>query len=121
MENDGGMPHSAESRFLRRSRTLNVALPATVRWVGGLPPAIRPLALLRRFPRIANELARAWPDAPSVAVSMDALLLDRRGGRRGFPVDVQSDLLVLRDFIEGRYPASPDVPESHLEANKGLG
>jgi hypothetical protein len=116
MDNDGGMRHNAEPQYLRRSHPLNQVLPATVRWVGGLPPAIRPLALLRGFPRIANQLARVWQDARSVAKSMDALLLDRRGGRRGFPVEVQSDLLVLRDFVEGRYPASPDIAVGSLKA-----
>jgi hypothetical protein len=51
----------------------------------------------------------------------DALLLDRRGSRLGFPVDVQSDLLVLREFMEGRYPASPEGHDCHGESDKGMG
>ena len=77
--------------------------------VARLPANIQPLSLLREFPRIANILARAWPDAPSFAACLDSLLHDRRGGRRGFPGDVQSELLTLRDFIEGRYATSPSA------------
>ena len=96
-----------DPRHLRRAQPLNHLLPVTHRWIARLPAEIRPLSLLRKFPRIANVLARAWPDAQTYAASIDALLHDQRGGRLGFPVDVQSELLMLRAFIEGRYPASP--------------
>ena len=89
--------------YLRRAQPLNQALPMTLRWVALLPPPVWPLTLLREFPRIANNLARAWPDSPSFAAYLDSLLHDRRGGRRGFPCDVQNELLRLRDFFEGRY------------------
>jgi hypothetical protein len=96
-----------DPRHLRRAQALNQVLPATHRWIARLPANIQPRSLLREFPRIANILARAWPDAPSAAACLDSLLHDRRGGRRGFPGDVQSELLTLRDFIEGRYATSP--------------
>jgi hypothetical protein len=91
---------------LRRGQPLNQALPATWRWVEGLPPQIRPLSLLDKFPRIANVLARTWPDAPSFAAYVDSLLQDRRGGRRGFPSDVRSELMMLRHFYGYRHLVS---------------
>jgi hypothetical protein len=88
---------------LRRAQPLNQALPATWRWIAELPPQVRPLSLVDKFPRIANVLARTWPDAPSFASYMDSLLQDRRGGRRGFPGDVRSELMMLRHFYGYRH------------------
>jgi len=94
---------------LRRRQPLNDALPMAIRWIAGLPVEVRPLALLKQFPRIANVLSRAWNDAAELQAVLDDLLIDRRGGRNGFPVDVTEELLVLRDYFQGRYPnvASP--------------
>ena len=112
---DVGRPQ-VDARHPRRAQPLNQALPATGRWIAQLPADIQPLSLLREFPRIANILARAWPDASSFAAHMESLLHDRRGGRRGFPGDVQSELLMLRDFFEGRYPVSPGALDRRAEA-----
>ena len=86
----------ADPQYLRRAQPLNEALPTTVRWVAALPRAVWPLSLLREFPRIANRLAQAWPTPLSFDAYLDSLLHDRRGGRRGFPGDVQDELLNLR-------------------------
>jgi len=100
-------PSDAASRAHRRARPINQALPATLKWFDALPPEIQPAALLRDYPRIANALARAWNDAPALAEYLDSLLVDRRGGRRGFPGDVHHELQSLREYFDGRYPASP--------------
>ena len=91
-------------RGLRRRQPLDDALPATIGWIANLPDEVRPLALLRQFPRIANVVARAWNDAAEIQAVLEDLLIDRRGGRRGFPLDVTEELLVLRDYYQGRYP-----------------
>jgi len=62
------------------------------------------VALLRQFPRIANVVARAWHNAAELQTVLDDLLIDRRGGRQGFPLEVTEELLVLRDYYQGRYP-----------------
>jgi hypothetical protein len=93
-----------DPRSLRRASQLNLPLPTAQRWASLLPGEIQPRALLERFPRVANKLARLWGDAESVADYLDQLLIDRRGKRQGFPPDVQNELLNLRDYIEGRYP-----------------
>ncbi|MEP7183463.1 MAG: hypothetical protein ABI886_14885 [Betaproteobacteria bacterium] len=97
---------SGDPRGWRRARPINQALPATLKWVESLPPEIKPLAVLRDYPRIANALARIWNDAVGVANYLDSLLVDRRGGRRGFPGDVHNELLCLREYFAGRYPTS---------------
>lgn len=99
----------------RRREPFNQPLPATRRWVEAFPEAIRPNALLERFPRIANALARAWSDREQLRLELDALLVDRRPGRRGFPPDVYNELLTLRDVAEGRFPAP--LPGSTLRSS----
>jgi len=96
---------------LRRRQPYNEALPATLGWVASLPAEVRPLALLVEFPRIANILARAWNDAADFQGQMEDLLVDRRGSRSGFPLEVLEDLLTLRDYYLGRYPHLPSPPE----------
>ncbi len=108
-------PH-VDPRSMRRGQPLNQALPATWRWIAQLPADIRPLSLLQDYPRIANHLARAWHDPVIFATYLSTLLVDRRGGRRGFPGEVQGELLLLRDYVEGRYPASPTTPDAAVES-----
>jgi hypothetical protein len=65
-------------------------------WLIALPPALRPHALCERYPRAANALAAAWHCAERGAV-LDDLLGNKRGKRRGFPVDVRIEIEALRD------------------------
>jgi hypothetical protein len=99
-------PLNRDPAWRRRREPLNHPLPATFRWAEGFPEAVRPVALLQRFPRIANLLARAWNDHRQLSAQLEALLVDRRPGRQGFPPDVHNELLTLRDIAEGRYPAT---------------
>ncbi|HET9763575.1 MAG TPA: hypothetical protein VFR50_08680 [Casimicrobiaceae bacterium] len=94
----------------RRREPFNQPLPGTLRWVESFPEAIRPNAVLDKFPRIANALARAWNDREQLRMELDQLLVDRRTGRRGFPPDVYNELLTLRDVAEGRFPGT--IPAS---------
>ena len=65
---------------------------------------IQPRALLQKLPRIANALARLWQDDVRLRLFLDELLIDRRRGRHGFPPEIHNELLVLREYCEGRYP-----------------
>lgn len=69
-------------------------------WVEGLPARARPTALASQFPRIANRLALCWRDPALTLQVLDQLLLDRRGGRQGFPAAVREDLIALRDLAD---------------------
>ena len=66
-------------------------------WAMALPPALRPVQLCSRYPRVANRLALCWPDLGLTMKLFDDLFIDRRGGRRGFPPDVKAELTKLRD------------------------
>jgi hypothetical protein len=91
----------------RRMQPINQALPATLKWVESLPPEFQPAATLRDYPRIVNALARSWNDREAFSAYLDSLLVDRRGGRRGFPGDVHHELVCLQEYFDGRYPSSP--------------
>ncbi len=104
------MASSSESGNRRALQPLNQQLPSTARWATSLPDEVQPLALLQSLPRIANTIAHLWHDDAALRAYLDELLVDQRGGRRGFPPEIQNELLILREYCEGRFPgASPAV------------
>lgn len=84
----------------RRARPLDDLLPITRRWADSLPESARPYQLMKTYPRIANRLANGWHDRPGSRETLDDLLLDRRGARRGFPPFVLAEILSLRELLE---------------------
>jgi hypothetical protein len=97
----------SRDRKRRRPQPLNQQLPTAAKWAASLPVEVQPRALLQTLPRIANALARVWHDKTKLQLYLDHLLVDRRGGRRGFPPEIHNELLVLREYCEGRYPGAP--------------
>jgi hypothetical protein len=91
---------------MRRAEPCNTVLPATRRWLQTLPEDVQPLHLASAFPRIANHLATAWPVRSEAEIVLDGLLVDRRGGRRGFPESVQLELVRLWHYLH-RSAAAP--------------
>lgn len=79
---------------------------AAVEWAIALPPDLRPRELSAQFPRLANALAAAWSDRGRALATLDGLLVDRRGGRRGLPPEVMGELQRLNDYLR-RAPAMP--------------
>lgn len=69
---------------------------AAFKWLAGLPRDVRPHALGRRYPRIVNRLAEIWQRPVQCERFLDELLLDKRGGRAGFPPEVASDIATLK-------------------------
>jgi hypothetical protein len=93
-----------EPHFERKASPSNAPLAATFKWVAKLPRAIRPLALLQQYPRIVNVMAQTWSDPPAFRDYMFELLIDRRGGRQGFPQNLRCELLALRAYFDEAYP-----------------
>jgi hypothetical protein len=89
----------------------SILLPLAVRWYSELPADVQPEMLAAQFPGIINKLALAWPDAPKARALLEELLIDRRGGRSGFPSQVFNELLQLHGQLgEAAFDtASPDV------------
>lgn len=77
----------------------------TLRWLVTLPEHVRPAELTRRYPRIANKIARLWRQVARCEEYLDDLVEDRRGGRRGFPMGVARELTVLRRHYAALHPS----------------
>src|SRR5262245_61832700 len=96
---------TASARFVAQrsaDQPRNLLLDHATRWAATLPIPARPHALMREFPRIANMIALLWtePTSESFYEYMNSLLVDHRGGRKGFPPAVLHDLLELRDLYD---------------------
>jgi hypothetical protein len=96
-----------DPRAQRRAQPYGEPLPTTLRWMAKLPAEVQPVALLRQFPRLVNALAHAWGVPDEFERVLDDLIVDRRGGRQGFPPEVTGELLLLRDYRQGRYAERP--------------
>jgi hypothetical protein len=81
-------------------------LRPTARWASALPRDVVPHALLSKFPRIANLLAVLWQDPNSLRCYLDDLLVDKRGNRQGFPLDILRELFALRAYYDQLHPGS---------------
>ena len=88
----------------RKSEPTNGLLKPTFAWASTLPIEVQPRSLLFKFPRIANLLAAMWPDPNSFRRYIDDLLVDKRGNRQGFPVDVLRELFELRAHYDEIQP-----------------
>jgi hypothetical protein len=65
-------------------------------WLDAIPVEIQPGGLVQRFPRITNKLAEVWNRPHQCERYLDALVLDNRGTRKGFPADVTAELAKLK-------------------------
>ena len=90
----------ADAGSARKASPANEPLAATFKWIAGLPKELRPLALLQKYPRIANRLANSAGDPAAMRDYLYELLVDHRGGREGFPQEVQRELLALRAHFD---------------------
>jgi hypothetical protein len=79
-------------------------LRPTVAWALELPVDVQPNALLAKFPRVANLVAVLWKDPDSLRRYVDDLLVDKRGNRQGFPLDVLREIFRLRAYFDTLHP-----------------
>ena len=84
---------------LRKANPVTSLLPTSLKWLKSLPEDVRPIALMTRYARIVNILAQQWNDPPACGAYFDALLVDRRGNRQGFPPAVQTDIRILLEYF----------------------
>ena len=82
----------------RKSAPLNRLLPHTLLWANELPSDVVPVATMNQFPRVANLLAANWKEQAAFQNYMQSLLIDRRGSRQGFAVEIKEELIRLRTY-----------------------
>lgn len=92
------------SNYAHLRRPINLDLlkvrSSTIAWARSIPSDIRPRALVIKFPRIANILASAWPRPMQFDKVLRDLMMDDRGQRQGFPLDILQDLANLRAHFD---------------------
>ena len=86
-------------------------------WLMDLPEAVRPKQLALRYARIANRLCKIWSEPLKCERMLDELMTDRRGGRKGFPLNVASELATLRDYYYKLHHHGKSAWE-HVEAGR---
>lgn len=93
---------ATDSTFRRKPRTPRerVLSSATWAWLEGLPADVRPRELAVQFAHVANRIALLWPDDRASLEYLHALMVDDRGDRRGFPMEVVAEIAVLREWRE---------------------
>ncbi|AMO98891.1 hypothetical protein CAter282_0985 [Collimonas arenae] len=72
----------------------------TYDWLIALPTEIWPLWLIKHYPRIANHFAEVWRQRSSCEALFSELLLDQRGARTGFPVEVSREIMALKQHFD---------------------
>jgi len=79
----------------------------------GMPHAVRPRSLMRSYPRAANAIAARW-ETPAIALRhFRGLLIDERGDRDGFPVEVARELCALHHYyVTEVFPPELDIWKS---------
>jgi ankyrin repeat protein len=79
-----------------------------------------PYALEERFDRILVNIEKLW-GTPEIEDYFTDLIIDRRGGREGFPKDVLDDILRLRDFHHAEILRKVNARDLALAELKQLG
>jgi hypothetical protein len=74
--------------------------PETRQLLQSLDKLVLPIHLASRFPRVLNEIARLWRRPAHLDRYFDDLLIDKRGGRQGFPFAVAAELAGLKDYYQ---------------------
>lgn len=92
---------SSASADARRTADAPATLNAhAMRWLAGLPAKVRPRELPIAHPRVANEIARRWSDPDGCLAYLNDVLVDRRGSRQGFPMQIALELARLKSYYE---------------------
>ena len=83
---------------------------AGIDWMLALPAEVRPKALCEQFPRIANRLAGHWHDLPNARLALMRLLVDERGQRKGFSLQIQQEIGKLAAHVQTLLESEPTQP-----------
>ena len=79
------------------------------KWLATLPASVRPMTTARRYPRIANRICDLWSRCEYTRLYLQSLLLDRRGGRKGFPAAVRQEIEALQQHYFEHLSGLPAV------------
>ena len=101
---------------LRRSPQPKELTAEAAQWFASLPQPEQPTELSAAYPRIVITLSSLWTHRRKCSAYFDELLIDRRGGRQGFPGGVALEIAALKDFYETHVHAMPQSTWDRLRA-----
>jgi hypothetical protein len=82
----------------------------TRQWLDAIPIRVRPRQLSRQFPRIVNNLFSIWRRPDACLKAFDDLMIDHRGTRKGFPLEVAKEITDLKVYYMTEvYQMKPDT------------
>ena len=111
-------PRKAESWHTKRHAAADESLSAeATAWLAELPATTRPNQLALRYPRLANRICETWKAPLQCLRLLDGLMTDDRGGRRGFPLPVATELASLRDYYYRKHHKGKEAWE-HVEMGR---
>jgi hypothetical protein len=93
---------AGDSTFRRKPHTPRDRVLSSVAWawLEGLPSEVRPRELAVQFPHVVNRIAVLWHDDRATLENLRSLMVDDRGDRRGFPMEVAAEIASLHDWRE---------------------
>lgn len=102
------MSQSAQANPFRLSET--TLDERAQKWLDTLNEKVRPKSLATKYPRIVNRLALLWTEPHLMRKYIDEIVVDGRGDREGFPLDVLTEIATLRHFYDNEvHPVKGDV------------
>jgi hypothetical protein len=105
----------------RRQQPAEPLASDTIKWLASLPDVLRPRRLPIQFPRIANALASRWDRRQACIECLEDLLIDRRGSRRGFPIDIVTELAALKNHFETVVHPAPQTVWDEVAERRRVG
>ena len=81
----------------------------TGRWMHTLPADVRPVATAEAYARVVNRIADLWSHCEYTRLHFQSLLVERRKGRRGFPPEVQRELVALQRYYQENLSCLPPI------------
>jgi hypothetical protein len=74
--------------------------PDAQRILAHLPPGVALVRSCTRYPQAVEKLLKHWRHPAEFRAALDAMVMDSRGGRQGFPFDIVSEFSALREYYD---------------------
>ena len=102
----------------RRPEPVETLSTETLSWLDNLPADVRPRTLTIEFPRIVNALRSHWAKPRVCLDYLDDLMLDKRGGRQGFPGAIVIEIANLKDHYAAVVHPTPRTVWDHIASRR---
>ena len=94
-------PPSNEQPYLHDSSPVSLSETA-IAVLATLPTSAKPILLSIDCPHVMNKIAELWTRPIQLDRYFEELTIDARGGRRGFPMGVATEISNLKEYYQTR-------------------